>query len=250
MKQRVIADEFLSAFDFDWENMGPRAAVQNLLERSGYMKMWSESKDADAPDRLSNLRELITNVISKYDNLNDFLEQASLMMTDDNDSDIGDLENNSVKIMTIHAAKGLEFNTVFLPAWEEGVFPNEKSINDGGIEEERRLAYVALTRAQKSAIITNAMSRFVYGTRQYNSPSRFISEMDSSFLEFSGNHQNYGTVKKTETISKNTETVIGKLVSHNDLGTGVVIEDFGGILTIAFKGHGIKKVAREFVRII
>ena len=176
-KQQQSAQEFLSCFDFDWENMPPRDAVQKLLDSSGYIKMWQESKDTDAHDRLENIRELINSVVAKYDNLNDFLEQASLMMTDDND-DINVLNNNTVNIMTIHAAKGLEFDNVFLPAWEENIFPNEKSVNEGSVEEERRLAYVALTRARKFAVITNAAVRVMYGTRQYNAPSRFISEID------------------------------------------------------------------------
>ena len=185
-KLRAAADEFLSAFDFDWASMPPRDAAQTLLDRVGYTKMWSESKDPDAPDRLQHIRELITSVISKYDTLPDFLEQAALMTTDDNDSSDGIQNTNTVSIMTIHAAKGLEFDTVFLPAWEEGIFPNDKAINEGAIEEERRLAYVAITRAQKRCIISNAMSRLVFGTRQYNSPSRFITEIDNKFLDFQG----------------------------------------------------------------
>ena len=113
-KQRVAADEFLSAFDFEWPSMSPRDAAKTLLERTGYMKLWADSKDVDAPDRLANIRELITSVISKYDTLPEFLEQAALMMTDDNDS-TDDVQNkNTVCIMTIHAAKGLELQSFCL----------------------------------------------------------------------------------------------------------------------------------------
>ena len=257
-KLRAAADEFLSAFDFDWNSMSPRDAAQTLLDRVGYTKIWSESKDTDAPERLSHIRELITSVISKYDTLSEFLEQAALMTTDDNDSADTQQNTNTVSIMTIHAAKGLEFNTVFLPAWEEGIFPNDKAINEGAIEEERRLAYVAITRAQKRCIISNAMSRLIFGSRQYNSPSRFITEMDNKFLDFQGgtiqrvyqpyHAQQYSQNEKTtKTISINSGSTIGKLVSHDELGCGVVIEDNGAILTIAFKTRGIKKVAREFI---
>ena len=181
-KQRAAADEFLSAFDFEWPSMSPRDAAKTLLERTGYMKLWVDSKDVDAPDRLANIRELITSVISKYDTLPEFLEQAALMMTDDNDS-TDDVQNkNTVCIMTIHAAKGLEFDTVFLPAWEDGIFPNDKAINEGAIEEERRLAYVAITRARRRCVISNSMMRIVFGTRAYNSPSRFITEIDNRYL--------------------------------------------------------------------
>lgn len=259
-KQRTAADEFLSAFDFDWNLMSPMDAAKTLLDRVGYIKMWSESKDTDASDRIANVRELITSVISKYETLPEFLEQAALMMTDDNDSNDTAQTDNTVSIMTIHAAKGLEFHTVFLPAWEEGIFPNDKAINEGAIEEERRLAYVAITRARNRCIISNTMSRMVFGSRQYNSPSRFITEIDNRYLDFQGGMprtyhtssynsfpRSYNEPKKT--VSKPVSAV-GKLVSHDELGGGVVIEDNGTILTIAFKTRGIKKVARDFVKFV
>ena len=252
-KQRAAADEFLSAFDFDWSSMPARDAAKKLLNDSGYIKMWAESKDADAPDRLLNIRELLTTVIAKYETLPEFLEQAALMMTDDNDSEDA-AQNNSIRIMTIHAAKGLEFDTVFLPAWEEGIFPNEKSINEGAIEEERRLAYVAITRACRRCVISNAMSRVIFGSRQYNCPSRFITEMDNKFLDFQGGGASYRpkistsyTPTPTPIIKKPT-SMVGKLVTHDELGAGVVIEDNGDILTVAFKTRGIKKVARNYVK--
>ena len=253
-KQRIVADEFLSAFDFDWAAMSPSDAAKKLLTDSGYLKMWSDSKDADAPDRLLNIRELLTSVMSKYTTLPEFLEQAALMMTDDNDSDDA-AQNNCIRIMTIHAAKGLEFDTVFLPAWEEGIFPNEKSINEGAIEEERRLAYVAITRACRRCVISNAMSRVVFGSRQYNSPSRFITEMDNRFLDFQGGVVSYRQnlsphyTPKPKPVVRKTESFVGKFVTHDELGSGVVIEDKGDILTIAFKTRGIKKVAREYVKV-
>ena len=254
-KQRAVADEFLSAFDFDWASMLPRDAAKKILEDSGYINMWSVSKDADAPDRLLNIRELITSVISKYDSLPEFLEQAALMMTED-DIDASEQSNNFVRIMTIHAAKGLEFDTVFLPAWEEGIFPNEKSINEGAIEEERRLAYVAITRARRRCVISSAMSRMVFGTRAYNAPSRFIDEMDSRFIDFQGgsprSYQTYPVRQysaRPAPSTRVTTNMVGKLVTHEDLGAGVVIEENGDILTIAFKTRGIKKVARNFVTI-
>ncbi len=255
-KLRASADEFLSAFDFDWASMSPRDAAQTLLDRVGYIKMWTMSKDSDATDRISNIRELITSVISKYDTLPDFLEQAALMMTDDNDTQENIDDMNVVRIMTIHAAKGLEFDTVFLPAWEDGIFPNEKSINEGAIEEERRLAYVAITRARTRCIISNAMSRMVFGSRQYNSPSRFITEMDNRYLDFQGGApRTYNSYSQPHTYSMPYQkkvtrpaSMVGKLVTHGELGAGVVIEDSGAILTVAFKTRGIKKVAREFVK--
>jgi len=254
-KQRAAADEFLAAFDFDWAGMPPADAAKTLLERVGYFKMWRESKETDASERLSNLQELITNVIAKYDTIAEFLEQAALMMTDD-DADGAALGGGMVCIMTIHAAKGLEFDTVFLPAWEEGIFPNDKTVEEGALEEERRLAYVAITRARRRAIIINAMSRRLFGEQKYNSPSRFIAEMDGRYLDFQGGspraaysaprrvQTSYGAAPRRDNAPKNA---VGKLVSHGEMGRGVVIEDGGDILTVAFKNRGIKKVARSYL---
>ncbi|MDR1338010.1 MAG: UvrD-helicase domain-containing protein [Rickettsiales bacterium] len=257
-KQREAADDFLKAFDFDWESMSPADAVQKLLEDSGYLKMWRDSRETEAAERLDNVRELLTNVISKYDNLSEFLEHAALMMTDDNDAEENPDGRNAVSIMTIHAAKGLEFDTVFMPAWEEGIFPNEMAIGDGGIEEERRLAYVAITRARRRAVISNVLSRMVFGQRVYNAPSRFVGEIDTAYANIQGGETyarprpqiptSYKTAARRPRPARVASTV-GKLASHAELGRGVIIEDGGDILTIAFRDKGIKKVAREFVQI-
>ena len=266
-KQRAAADAFLSAFNFDWQSVPPTDAAQKLLDNAGYIQMWRESRDVDATDRLDNIRELITNVIAKYDTLPEFLEHAALMMTDDNDSDDA-TPVDAVSVMTIHAAKGLEFDTVFLPAWEEGIFPNDMAVQSGGLEEERRLAYVAITRARRRAIIINAMSRMVFGNRQYNSPSRFITEMDNHFLDFQGGapraynsyqpYQQFDTSNRPRgasyTASKprrapvEHKSAVGRLVTHDEMGGGVVIEDNGDILTVAFKTKGIKKVACQYIK--
>lgn len=248
-KQREKADEFLSVFDFNWQNMSPKDAVQELLEKSGYINMWRQSKDNDSAERIEHIRELINVVISKYDTLPEFLEHAALMTTDDNDSEID--YKNTVSIMTIHAAKGLEFNTVFLPAWEEGIFPNEKTAKEGDIEEERRLAYVAITRARQRLIITNAMVRSLFGSRQYQSQSRFIGEIDKSFLNIQGemNRPINRTYHPKPKIEKR-ETLVGKMVSHIEMGVGVVIAENDDILTVAFKTKGIKNVAKNFVKIM
>jgi DNA helicase-2/ATP-dependent DNA helicase PcrA len=250
-KQRSAADGFLRAFDFDWDAAAPRDAVAKLLEDSGYLGMWRESKDAVASERLANISELLDNVISKYDSLQEFLEHASLMMTEDDQPADGD----AVGIMTIHAAKGLEFDTVFLPAWEEGIFPNEMALGDGSLEEERRLAYVAITRARKRAVITNAMSRMVFGKRECNPPSRFIGEIGEDFVD-NRNGWMFGAGEARESRPGRDRgpgspsikpSMVGKLVSHDELGGGVVIEESGEILTIAFKNKGIKKVAKQFI---
>ncbi len=251
-KQGDNAKEFLSVFDFDWKSMAPADATQMLLENAGYIKYWQESKDPDAEERISNVRELIKNVISGYNTIAEFLEHAALMTTDDNDAEI-DGETQAVNIMTIHAAKGLEFDTVFLPAWEESLFPNEKSIKEGGMEEERRLAYVALTRARRRAIITNTISRVIFGARQYYPASRFIAEMDDRYLDFGGRAQTYerrSPQPQPKLVKPKITSMVGKLITHDELGRGVVIEERDDILTVAFNRAGIKKVVRNFVKII
>ena len=248
--QRITADEFLHAFDFDWQNMAPKDAVQHLLENAGYMNMWRQSKDVDASERIEHVRELISDVVSKYDSLPEFLEHAALMMTDDNDNEIED--KNTVSIMTIHAAKGLEFNTVFLPGWEEGIFPNDKTTKEGDLEEERRLAYVAITRARVRVIITNAMVRSLFGQRLYQTPSRFVGEIDNAFVNENG-EKHAKSVQSTNNQkykSNITQSSVGKMVLHAEMGAGVVIAENENILTIAFKTKGIKNVARDFVKFI
>ena len=254
-KQRAAADEFLDAFNFNWMEMSPVDVAQNLLEKSGYLQMWRDSKDPDSSDRLENVHELITSVVSKYDTLPEFLEQAALMTTDDDEDDKIGGDKNAVNIMTIHAAKGLEFDTVFLPAWEEGIFPNEKSVDDGSIEEERRLAYVAITRARRRAVISNAMTRMVFGSRQYNSPSRFITEMDNRFLDFQGGaprayKTSYVSTPQSQISRTKSDTMVGKLVSHTDMGHGTVIAENGDVLTVAFGRAGIKNVMKSFVTVL
>lgn len=247
-KQQQNAQVFLSAFDFDWQNMDPKDAVQTLLENTGYMNMWRESKDADAQDRMDNIRDLLS-TISNYNNLPEFLEHAALMTADDNDAEGG--EKNVVNIMTIHAAKGLEFNTVFLPAWEEGVFPNDKTTKEGDLEEERRLAYVAITRAKKWLVITNAMVRSVFGQRQYQSPSRFIGEIDKRFVRTQYDAANITYPKNEHKIKyESNNTLVGKMVTHREFGTGVVVSQDGDKLTVAFKTKGLKNVMRDFVKIL
>ena len=250
-KQGVVAKEFLSVFDFDWQSMAPKDAATKLLNESGYMKYWTESKETDATERLSNIRELITNVIANYNTLSEFLEHAALMTTDENDSEFAN-DGSAVNVMTIHAAKGLEFDTVFLPAWEDGIFPNDKAIKEGGMEEERRLAYVAITRARRRVIITNTMSRVLFGSRQFFPPARFIAEMNAQFLDFGGHRPQYNPNPRAYAprIKPVRTTLVGKLVNHSEMGRGVVIEENENILTIAFNKTGIKKVARDFVEII
>jgi DNA helicase-2/ATP-dependent DNA helicase PcrA len=151
-----------------------------ILDESGYTEMWQKDRSADAAGRLENLKELVRSM-EEFENLQGFLEHISLVM----DRDSGDSEQ-AVNIMTLHSAKGLEFDTVFLPGWEEGLFPHQRSLDDqgrAGLEEERRLAHVGLTRARKRAKIYFAANRRIHGLWSTNVPSRFLDELPEAHVE-------------------------------------------------------------------
>lgn len=236
-KQIDSKDSFLQTFDFDWKKLTPKESVKTLLERSGYLKFWE--KNPDLSERLNNINDLVENVIPQYETLESFLENASLMMIEESNS------NNKTKdclsIMSIHASKGLEFDNIFLPAFEEGIIPNEKSVREGSIEEERRLAYVAITRAKKRLIITNCFSRFMFGKTQYNNQSRFLNEIDYSFTNLSE--------KKLNSNYQNNN-IVGRYILHKEMGKGLVLENNSTVLTVYFSKHGIKKVLEDFVKLI
>ncbi|HVU30964.1 MAG TPA: UvrD-helicase domain-containing protein [Sphingomicrobium sp.] len=151
-----------------------------ILEESGYTAMLQADRSAEAAGRLENLAEL-TRAMEEYETLGAFLEHVSLVM-DNDEARTGE----KVTIMTIHAAKGLEFDTLFLPGWEEGVFPSQRSLDEGGLaslEEERRLAYVAITRARRRCTILHAANRRIYGQWTSSIPSRFLAELPKADIE-------------------------------------------------------------------
>ncbi len=154
--------------------------AQMILDESGYTAMWKADKSPDAAGRLENLKELVK-ALEEFDSLQGFLEHVALVM--DNASEDG---AEKVSIMTLHGAKGLEFPAVFLPGWEDGLFPSQRSMDEGGLkglEEERRLAYVGLTRAERVATISFAGNRRVHGQWQSSLPSRFIDELPKEHVE-------------------------------------------------------------------
>ncbi|WP_404339055.1 ATP-dependent helicase [Sphingomonas sp. MMS12-HWE2-04] len=167
-----------------WRSMGdtlPHPELARIiLDESGYTAMWQADRTAEAAGRLENLNELVR-AMEEYESLTAFLEHVSLVM--DNE---GAAEEPKVTIMTIHAAKGLEYDTVFLVGWEEGIFPSQRALDEGGLaslEEERRLAYVAITRARRLATILHAANRRIYGQWTSSLPSRFVAELPAEHVD-------------------------------------------------------------------
>ncbi len=154
--------------------------AEMILEESGYTEMWQNDKTPEAPGRLENLKELVK-ALEQFDNLQGFLEHVALIM--DNDTEDA---TEKISVMTLHAAKGLEFPVVFLPGWEDGLFPSQRSMDESGLkglEEERRLGYVGITRAERLCTISFAGNRRVYGQWQSQMPSRFIDELPAKHVE-------------------------------------------------------------------
>ena len=167
-----------------WREMSdavtPSELMRAVLEESGYDAMLKADRSAESAGRADNLVEL-ARAMEEYETLGDFLEHVSLVMDNDAASD-----EEKLTIMTMHAAKGLEFDNVFLPGWEEGVFPSQRSLDEGGLaslEEERRLAYVAITRARRHCTIMHAANRRIYGQWTSSIPSRFIEELPEEYIE-------------------------------------------------------------------
>lgn len=182
-KPRATLRDLLTAFG-RWsklsETMSQSEVAQTVLEESGYTDMWQKDKSADAAGRLENLKELVRSM-EEFPDLQSFLEHVSLVM-EANESDT----TERVSLMTLHAAKGLEFDTVFLPGWEEGLFPNQRALDESGragLEEERRLAHVGLTRARRRAKIYFASNRRIHGLWNSTIPSRFVDDLPEKDVE-------------------------------------------------------------------
>ncbi|NMA97784.1 MAG: UvrD-helicase domain-containing protein, partial [Phyllobacteriaceae bacterium] len=191
-KQRTTLRGLIAQFD-DWayraETLAPYQLVEQILEESGYMDMLSADKSAESQGRKENLKEL-SRAMEEFETLGGFLEHISLVM----DRDSADT-SDAVTIMTLHSAKGLEFNTVFLPGWEDGTFPSQRSMDESGragLEEERRLAYVGITRGRKRVRISAAQNRRIHGLWQSAIPSRFVDELPPDAVEVTDRGSAYG----------------------------------------------------------
>ncbi|WP_336294295.1 ATP-dependent helicase [Bartonella sp. CB169] len=263
-----------------WRNMMQctphKELAEIILDESGYIAMWLEDRTPEAPTRLENLKEMIRS-IEQFENLESFLEHVALVMDAENNEN-----TDAINIMTLHSAKGLEFETVFLPGWEEGLFPHQRSLDEGGnlgLEEERRLAYVGLTRAKKHLHIWFVSNRKVHGLWQTALPSRFLDELPenhievvemgtsyggygkSSFKHHSPLYNDYKTQKQKHAqkniegkiIAKtNSETPsvfsINDKIFHIKFGYGHITAIDDNKLTIVFEKAGEKRVLDNFVR--
>jgi len=277
LKGRVGAalKELFQAFA-RWREELPRdghvLTLAKMLDESGYTEMWKQDKSPDAPGRLENLKELVR-ALADFDTLAGFLDHVSLVMENEQNA-----EGDRASMMTLHAAKGLEFDTVFLPGWEEGLFPSQRTLDEGGLkglEEERRLAYVGLTRARKLAVVSYAANRRIYANWQSSIPSRFVEELPEAHVDRGGSAamQREARLMSTpsvftsgpltarrQAVSRTIEAweqparparqdaiAVGSRVFHQKFGYGEVLAVDDDRLDIVFEKAGQKRLLDRFV---
>ena len=254
-----------------------QTVVETMLDESGYTAMWQKDNSPQAPGRLENLKELVA-ALEEFEDLPAFLDHVSLVMDRE-----GSQNEPMVNIMTLHAAKGLEFDCVFLPGWEEGLFPHQLALDESGaagLEEERRLAYVGLTRARKRAWILFAANRRIYNQWVSAIPSRFVDELPPDHVEVreaqgmpqaspslyrgiessppprfaAARGRGAGRMIDAESWSQVSDDgdgsayAVGERVFHQKFGYGRVRVVEGNKLEIAFDKAGAKKVIDRFVK--
>ena len=279
-RARGALDRFLAQLD-RWRGLlaerSPRDLAEQVLEDSGYVEMWQAERTPDAQGRLDNLKEL-AKALDGFETLGAFLEHVALVVDGTSDA-AGDM----VSVMTLHGAKGLEFDSVFLAGWEEGLFPSQRAIDEGGaraLEEERRLAYVGLTRARRRCAVSFAANRRVYGQWTSAVPSRFVEELPAEHVEHL--HRSPAARPDWETLGDPGFTAqparfrsrraelgrllegraeilasrppagsrtfrVGERIFHDKFGYGRIEAIDGDKLEIAFEKAGRKKVVDSFV---
>ena len=237
------------------ENLSLTEMVDLVLNESGMKQELVNEKTLESDIRIENLEEF-KSITKNYEeefgviSLSDFLNEISLV------SDMSEHQEskNKVSLMTVHAVKGLEFDYVFVTGMEEGIFPHYNAINDGSrsaIEEERRLCYVAITRAKKDLWLLNAKRRMLFGNTQTNLPSRFMDEIDPKYLEVENNRKSVfkkvNNFVKEEMFNKNNvDYKAGDLINHTEYGQGVIISVDKSIITVAFPHpYGVKKLMKN-----
>jgi DNA helicase-2/ATP-dependent DNA helicase PcrA len=275
LKSKIASSlqEFISLFEL-WSERFKRSkpfdVVKTIIEDSGYLNMWKQEKTEEARVRIDNINEMLR-AISEYSSIEEFLEHASLAIEINNEKHL----EGEVSLMTLHAAKGLEFEMVFLPGWEEGLFPNQRSIaeeGEKGLEEERRIAYVGITRAKKYLFISHAESRRMYNDYVYSIPSRFIKEIPeqasihttpTKSINFFGSRHNFAMeIDKNLFVTKKEFSPIkpppvsdlktirpGSKIVHIKFGEGIVVKKSEDNLEIMFNGFGIKTIKENFVKL-
>ncbi len=251
------------------EQEGHVVAIAVMLDESGYVEMWKQDKSPEAPGRLENLKELMQ-ALKEFETLSGFLDHVSLVMENEQQGD-----TDRLSMMTLHGAKGLEFDTVFLPGWEEGLFPSQRSMDENGnkgLEEERRLAYVGITRARRRAIISHAANRLLYANWQSSIPSRFIDELPEEHIQRAGSAAMAREQRLTAPTvftgqfplaarrprvtevweqparpKREDQMAVGTRVFHQKFGYGIVNAVSDDRLDVQFDKAGDKRVLDRFV---
>jgi DNA helicase-2/ATP-dependent DNA helicase PcrA len=267
-KPRDAMRELAAGFE-RWRRMletdGHVVTIATMLDESGYTEMWRQDKSVEAPGRLENLKELVR-AMADFENLSGFLDHVSLVMENEEQT-----EADRISLMTLHAAKGLEFDNVFLPGWEEGMFPSQRTMDENGtkgLEEERRLAYVGLTRARKRAVVSYAANRRIYANWQSSIPSRFVDELPEAHVERAGSAAlardarmlapsvfNSGPLvarrqepwEQGGRPARAEKIAVGQRVFHEKFGYGEVLAADDDKLDIEFEKAGQKRVMDRFV---